>query len=179
MPEHAIQLFCVIIAGIAGTYLKNSRCIVIVLSNIPPLVGSFIVYYVPASEKLTRLAGVYILFTNTISYIMVLSLVASNFAGMSRKTTVAAGIFLAYSAGNLVAPNLFIASEAPLYPTGFRGMIASFITLIVLAFVLMGYLILQNKARDKKYGKVDPNTVQEDDFLDLTDKELHYFRYAW
>ncbi|KAL7927975.1 major facilitator superfamily domain-containing protein [Trichoderma austrokoningii] len=167
MPEHAIQLFAVIVA-----------CLVIVLSNIPPLVGSLIVYYVPASDKLTRLAGVYILFTNTISYIMVLSLVASNFAGMSRKTTVSAGIFLAYSAGNLVAPNLFIDKEAPLYPTGFRGMIASFVTIIVLAFVLMGYLIVQNKKRDKMYGKVDPNAVQEDDFMDLTDKELHYFRYA-
>ncbi|KAL6908790.1 major facilitator superfamily domain-containing protein [Trichoderma evansii] len=167
MPEHAIQLFAVVVA-----------CIVIVLSNIPPLVGSLIVYYVPASDKLTRLAGVYILFTNTISYIMVLSLVASNFAGMSRKTTVSAGIFLAYSAGNLVAPNLFIDSQAPLYPTGFRGMIASFITIIVLAFALMGYLIVQNRKRDNMYGKVDPNAVQEDDFMDLTDKELHYFRYA-
>ncbi|KAL7782925.1 major facilitator superfamily domain-containing protein [Trichoderma ceciliae] len=167
MPEHAIQLVGVIVA-----------CIIIVLSNIPPLVGSLIVYYVPASDKLTRLAGVYILFTNTISYIMVLSLVASNFAGMSRKTTVSAGIFLAYSAGNLVAPSLFIDSEAPLYPTGFRGMIASFITIILLAIGLMGYLVLQNKQRDNKYGKVDPNATQEDDLLDLTDKELHYFRYA-
>ncbi|KAL7930652.1 major facilitator superfamily domain-containing protein [Trichoderma chlorosporum] len=178
MPEHAIQLFGVIVAGIMGSYLKNARCIVIVLSNIPPLVGSFIVYYVPTSEKLTRLAGVYILFTNTISYIMVLSLVASNFAGMSRKTAVSAGIFLAYSAGNLVAPNLFIDSEAPLYSTGFRGMIASFLTLIVLTLILMAYLIFQNKRRDKKYGKIDTNTLQEDDLLDLTDKELHYFRYA-
>ncbi|KAL6806286.1 major facilitator superfamily domain-containing protein [Trichoderma sp. SZMC 28013] len=170
MPEHAVQLFSVIVA--------NARCVVIILSNIPPLVGSLIVYYVPASDKLTRLAGVYILFTNTISYIMVLSLVASNFAGMSRKTAVSAGIFLAYSAGNLVAPQLFIDSEAPLYRTGFRGMIASFLALIVLAFILMTYLVLQNKQRDKKYGKSDPNAIQEDDFLDLTDKELHYFRYA-
>ncbi|UKZ76823.1 hypothetical protein TrVFT333_004538 [Trichoderma virens FT-333] len=179
MPEHAIQLFSIILAGIIGSYLRNARCVVIALSNIPPLVGSLIVYYVPASSKLTRLAGVYILFTNTISYIMVLSLVASNFAGMSRKLAVSAGIFLAYSAGNLVAPHLFIDSEAPLYPTGFRGMIASFVTLIVLALILMTYLILQNKQRDKKYGKVDPDAIQEDDFLDLTDKELHYFRYAW
>lgn len=168
-----------ILRGIAGSYLKNFRCIVIVLSNIPPLVDSLIVYYLPASDKLTRLAGVYILFTNTISYIMVLSLVASNFAGMSRKTTVSAGIFLAYSAGNLVVPNLFIDKEAPLYPTGFKGMIASFVTIMVLAFVLMGYLIVQNRKRDKMYGRVDPNAVQEDDFMDLTDKELHYFRYAW
>lgn len=98
---------------------------------------------------------------------------------MSRKTAVSAGIFLAYSAGNLVAPQLFIDSEAPLYRTGFRGMIASFLALIVLAFILMTYLVLQNKQRDKKYGKSDPNAIQEDDFLDLTDKELHYFRYAW
>jgi hypothetical protein len=104
MPEHAVQLSSIIIAyatshesegpiltsrsGVAGSYLTNFRCIVMVLSNIPPLVGSFIIYYEPSSAKYTRLAGVYILFTNTISFVMVMSLVASNFAGMTRKTTV-------------------------------------------------------------------------------------------
>lgn len=150
-----------------------------ILSNIPPLVGALIIYYVPDSQKLTRLGGVYLLFTCTISYIMVMSMVASNFAGMSRKTSVAAGMFLAYSAGNLVAPQLFIDSEAPRYQTGFRGMIASFIVLIVLALSLMGYLVWQNRQRDKKYGKVDPNEPQEDNFLDKTDRELSYFRYSW
>jgi ACS family allantoate permease-like MFS transporter len=45
-------------------------------------------------------------------------------------------MFLGYSIGNLVAPQLFISSEVPRYPTGFRGMIASFIVLIVLAIIL-------------------------------------------
>ena len=62
-----------------------------ILSNIPPLVGSFIVYYVPTSHKLTRLAGVYILLTNTVSYILVMSMISSNFAGMTRRTTVSVG----------------------------------------------------------------------------------------
>lgn len=150
-----------------------------ILSNIPPLVGAFLISEEPTSHKLTRLAGVYILFTCTISYIMVMSMVASNFAGMSRKTTVSAGMFIAYSAGNLVAPQLFISSEAPRYQTGFRGMIASFFCLIALALMLMAYLTWQNRQRDAKYGKVDPNTVQEDDFLNKTDKELPYFRYTW
>lgn len=149
-----------------------------ILSNIPPLIGALLIYYVPESHKLTRLGGVYLLFTCTISYIMAMSLVASNIAGMSRKTTVSAGMFLAYSAGNLVAPQLFIDSEAPRYQTGFRGMIASFIVLIFLAITLMVYLIWQNRQRDHKYGKVDPNVPQEDNFLDKTDKELEYFRYT-
>jgi hypothetical protein len=146
------------------------------LSNIPPLIGSLIIYYEPSSHELTRLAGVYILFTNTISYIMVLSLVASNFAGMSRKSTAAAGIFIAYSVGNLVGPQLFIDSEAPRYPTGFRGMIASFVLMIILAMV---YLIRENRLRDRKYGIAEVGQDGEDDFLDKTDRELTYFRYAW
>lgn len=109
---------------------------------------------------------------------MVLSLVSSNFAGMSRKTTVAAGMFVAYSVGNLVGPQLFIDSQAPRYPTGFRGMIISFVLLIVLAFLLMIYLIRENKLRDKKYGKAKVSQAEED-FLDKTDRELTYFRYAW
>ncbi|KAF2095306.1 MFS general substrate transporter [Rhizodiscina lignyota] len=181
MPEHAIQLTSIIVAGIMGSYLKNSRCVVMILFNIPPLVGSFLIYYEPTSHMHTRLAGVYILLTNTISYIMVMSLVASNFAGMTRKTTVAAGIFLFYSAGNLTAPQLFIDAEAPRYPTGFRGMIASFLSMIVIEAFLMVYLIWENKRRDRKFGKVDPNQPQQtdSDFFNLTDKEQPYFRYAW
>lgn len=166
-------------SGIAASYIRNCRCIVMILSNIPPLVGALLINYEPTSHKLTRLAGVYILLTMTISYIMVMSMVASNFAGMSRKTTVSAGMFIAYSAGNLVAPQLFISSEAPRYQTGFRGMIASFVALIVLALLLMSYLTWENRKRDRKYGKVDVNKPQEDDFLNKTDRELAYFRYTW
>ena len=46
-------------------------------------------------------------------------------------------LFLAYSAGNLTAPQLFIDSEAPRYATGFRGMISAFLAMIVLEAILM------------------------------------------
>ena len=109
-----------------------------------------------------------------------MSLVASNFAGMTRKTTVAAGIFLFYSAGNLTAPQLFIAAEAPRYATGFRGMIASFMAMIVIEAALMLYLIRENRRRDRKFGTVHTDQPHAtNNFLDLTDKEQPHFRYAW
>jgi len=179
MPEHAIQLVSIIVAGLLGTYVKSFRCATMILSNIPPLVGGFIIYYEPTSHKLTRLAGVYILLTNTVSYIMVMSMISSNFAGMTRKTTVAAGLFLSYSVGNLVAPQLFLAKEAPRYPTGFKGMIVAYIAMIVVEAVLMLWLIWENKRRDRKYGPVVPEEETDQDFLDLTDKEQPHFRYVW
>jgi len=149
------------------------------LANIPPIIGSFIVYYEPTSKLHTRLAGVYILFTNTVPYIMVISLVSSNIAGMTRKTVVSAGVFLFYSAGQLVAPQLFHSNQAPRYPLGFRGMIASFLSMFVLGGILMAYLLWENRRRDLKYGKPEITEVQENDFLDLTDMEQTYFRYAY
>jgi len=74
------------------------------LANIPPIIGSFLIYYEPTHKLHTRLVGVYILFTNAVPYIMVISLVSSNIAGMTRKMVVSAGIFLFYSAEQLVAP---------------------------------------------------------------------------
>jgi ACS family allantoate permease-like MFS transporter len=150
-----------------------------ILSNVPCLVGSFLIYYEPTTHKLTRLAGIYILMTNTVSYIMVMSMISSNFAGMTRKTTVAAGLFLSYSAGNLVAPQLFLTREAPRYPTGFKGMIAAFILMIVVEILLMLWLIWENKRRDKKFGTVGQGEDADTDFLDLTDKEQPNFRYVW
>lgn len=48
-------------------------------------------YFLPSSHKLQRLSGIWIFTTNTISYIMIMSLVASNMAGYTRKLTVGAG----------------------------------------------------------------------------------------
>lgn len=92
------------------------------------------------------------------------------------------GSFLMYAAGQLTAPQLFRSDEAPRYQTGFRAMLASFIAMIVLQFFLMFYLNWENKRRDRLYGKVEDKTLaqqNEDDFLDLTDKEQPNFRYAW
>lgn len=88
-----------------------------------------------------------------------------------------------YAAGNLTAPQLFISSEYPRYPTAFRGMIAAFVSIIVLEIILFVYLVWENRRRDRKYGKVDRTQEiaepLEEDFLDLTDKEQPHFRYMF
>lgn len=78
-------------SGLCCHYIKNGRCLVMIISNIPPLVGCFMIYFLPSEDKLTRLSGTWIFATNTISYIMIMSLVASNVAGYTRKLTVGAG----------------------------------------------------------------------------------------
>ncbi|POR38553.1 Uncharacterized protein TPAR_01251 [Tolypocladium paradoxum] len=91
MLEHSIQLVGIIAAGIAGTYSNNSRCIIMILSNIPPLVSALIVYYVLDSQTLTRLGGVYHLFSYTISIHPSYEYGRSNFSDILRKTSAAAG----------------------------------------------------------------------------------------
>jgi MFS transporter, ACS family, allantoate permease len=176
LPSDAIQFASVIIAGVCGSYFTNARCIVMFLSNVPCLVGACLVYFLPVSHKLQRLAGIYITFTNTVSYIMCMSMVASNLAGMTKKNTAACLMFLAYCAGNLTAPHFFSSGN---YLAGFESMIASFALMIFFALVLMAYLIWENMRRNKIYGK--PTIEEVPNLLeDMTDKEQREsFRYRW
>lgn len=176
LPEIAIHFLSIVVAGICGSYIKNCRCLMIILSNIPCLVGSCLVYYLPESHKLQRLAGLYIIFTNTVAYIMCMSLVSSNLAGMTKKNTAGALMFLAYCIGNLVSPRVFLESEYPKFQTGFKSMVISFALLIALGGILWVYLFWENRRRDKKYGK--PELFDTDLLEDLTDwDQKKTFRY--
>jgi hypothetical protein len=44
-----------------------------------------------------------------------LSIIASNVAGYTKKTTVSAIMFIGYCTGNIIGPFLFFSDEAPVY----------------------------------------------------------------
>lgn len=46
-------------------------------------------------------------------------------------------MFMSYSVGQIVAPQFFISSEAPRYPTGFRAFYVSVALMIVIEVLLL------------------------------------------
>lgn len=110
-----------------------------------------------------------------------MSLVASNFAGYTKKATASAMMYVAFCVGQVAAPQLFLPSEAPVYATAFRAAFICFALCIVLSIVLRFYLIWENKRRDSQVvqgGGGEVGTHEGDEFLDLTDKQQEsVFRY--
>ncbi|KAF7592546.1 hypothetical protein BBP40_012770 [Aspergillus hancockii] len=182
MPEHAIQLVSVLLAGIVCSWIGKGRCIAMILSNVCVLVGSVLLYM---DRKMSRLGAVYSLLTCTVSYIMCMSLISSNIAGFTKKMTVSVMIFVGYCVGQIITPQFFISKEAPTYPTGFRAYFVTSSMMIVIEALLMLYLLHENKRRENRAMERNVSQdsgerrVLETDLLDLTDWEQANFRYTW
>ncbi|KAJ6124554.1 Major facilitator superfamily domain general substrate transporter [Penicillium samsonianum] len=185
MPEHAIQLVSVLLAGGVCSYIGKGRCIAMILSNICVLVGSVLLYTLPAERKMSRLGAVYSLLTCTVSYIMCMSMISSNIAGFTKKMTASVMIFVGYCVGQIITPQFFITAEAPTYPTGFRAYFVTASMMIVIQAALMMYLINENRRRDKRSeapviaDQGNQHHILETDLMDLTDREQPNFRYTW
>lgn len=179
-PEDSIQLCSVVIAGIASQVFSNFRCALMIIANAIVLIGAVLVSTLPDSNAHGRLGAFYILFVNTIPYIMCISLVSSNIGGFTKKATCGVMMFMGYSVGQIITPHFFLASESPRYPTGFRAVYVSVSLMIVIEIALVAYLYFENRRRDRiatvSQGEAD-STVY--DFLDLTDKEHANFRYVY
>lgn len=90
-------------------------------------------------------------------------------------------IFVAYCAANIASPQLFKASEAPNYESGFTACIICLSAAAVLSGVLRYYLIWENKKRDQLYGVPENNPEEVDlaqNLEDKTDAQLPEFRYS-
>ena len=81
------------------------------------MLGMLLIVALPLSNKGGRLAGYYIANFSTVALVSLLSLISSNVAGYTKKTTVASMFLIAYCAGNIIGPQTFNAKEAP----RFRG----------------------------------------------------------
>ena len=66
----------------------------------------------PLTYKGGRLAGYYMVQVSTVSLVALLSLIASNVAGHTKKTTVAALFLIAYCAGNIIGSAFFVPTDA-------------------------------------------------------------------
>ncbi|RDW59225.1 MFS general substrate transporter-4 [Coleophoma crateriformis] len=182
MPLGVIQAISILISGALTSRFKNIRCHVMSLSQVPALIGAILLVVLPESNKNGRLGAYYVIQTHTVSYVMAYSLITGNYAGFTKKSTVAAIVFIASSAGQVAGPQLFIGSEAPKYPTAFAAAIACFVILIVLPYVIQGYLMWDNHRRDKKAAtepEESEETQAEQGFMDLTDWQQKSFRYVY
>ncbi|KAJ5825566.1 pantothenate transporter [Penicillium riverlandense] len=166
MPANGIQLLINVLAGVISQVIPNTRCMMMILANIIVLIGSVLIE---------------ILYVNTIPYIMCMSLISSNIGGFTKKATCAVMMFISYAVGQIVAPQFFIDSEAPTYPTGFRAFYVSVALMIVIELLMVLYLARENrkKARSVPSESQAPSGVSSADFQDLTDKEHPHFRYVY
>jgi hypothetical protein len=181
MPAGATQLIALAIMCTIATYVKNTRLIVMISGVLISLVGMVLVYVIPNSSPYGRLAGIWLCSPFAANIPISLSLITSNVGGLTKKATVSAMLFVAYSAGNIIGPQFFYAREAPGYSTGIKATLSGFSLGIFFLVCLLVYYIWENKRREKMFGQArEISDVQElaEDVSNKTDRELQNFRYT-
>ncbi|KAH6664501.1 MFS allantoate transporter-like protein [Halenospora varia] len=160
-PGGAVEVIWLIGFGWLGMRFNN-RLFFGSLGIFTSLLGMLLIICLPTSQKVGRLIGYYLTQASPTGFVAVLSLISSNVAGYTKKTTVGAIILIGYCTGNIIAPQTFRPKDAPNYRP-------AEITIAVARLNRMNEGI---RARPG-YQKLD-----KQEFLDLTDRENHEFVYS-
>ncbi|KAI6090978.1 MFS transporter [Hypoxylon rubiginosum] len=132
----------------------------------------------PLNARVGQLFAYYLMIAcPATALIIILSTVSSNAAGYTKKTTVNAIVLIGYCVGFLIGPQTF--RDPPYYYNGKYVIIAMYF--IGLSCFIAMYLLnkRENARRDKAWEDAGcPTQPAGQEFMDLTDHENSYFRYA-
>lgn len=94
-PGGAVEVVALIACGFAGDYFKN-RILVGMTGLVVAIIGMSLIVGLPLDNNSGRLAGYYLTQASPTPFVAFLSLISSNVAGYTKKTTVAALYLIGY-----------------------------------------------------------------------------------
>lgn len=174
MPQGAVEIVgCVLLAYLSR--FISSRLLMGIFATSITLMAECLLAFAP--QKGARLAGLYLYAIGPVGFICVLSCIASNVAGHTKKVTTNAMYLIAYCVGNLIGPQTFISTQAPEYSGAKVAIVVTgAVSLGTLVAIYISYFF-ENKKRESM-PLVDMSHIENFEFADLTDKENPAFRYS-
>ncbi|KAJ5453428.1 allantoate permease [Penicillium daleae] len=143
------------------------------------MIATVLLYTLPTDAYARRLLALYWSYFYLGPYIVSLGMNSANTAGHTKKVTMNAVVFAGYCISNIIAPQFFKASQAPLYPLGIGVMLTSYVLSISTISLYMLYCWKENRRRNRADSGVDQRVHTDTDFNDMTDQENVHFRYVW
>jgi hypothetical protein len=145
-----------IIAGtgwLSGRY-QTLNCLLIITVVLPCVTGAAIISQRDSVPHGVQLFAYFLLSTGPAAMPLNMSLVQSNYRGVTKRMTMTAMLFVAYCTGNIAGPHFFRKGEAPHYGTAFRAIMICYSLVVVLALTLRFYLRWLNLKRTREEGFV-------------------------
>ncbi|KAJ5334131.1 uncharacterized protein N7506_007914 [Penicillium brevicompactum] len=177
-PVGGVCVIFIPLCGYISTVVPNTRIPMLITCCLPVIAGCVMIWksqwgYHPVTPVVGyALTG---FFGPVVSLIITVG--ASNVAGATKKTVMAATVFVAYTVGNIIGPQLVKSNtKAQHYPELWTGMIICYCITIAAAVVL--YLVLRRENRIREALELDEVQRDKIAFDDLTDKQNPFFRYA-
>ncbi|KAG9243612.1 major facilitator superfamily domain-containing protein [Calycina marina] len=196
MPFGVVQLIVILLASYAAQKSRLKAPILLALV-VPVILGSALIYALPRSNQAGLLAGYYLLGFLFGSNPLIVSWIVGNTAGTTKKAIMISLYAAGSSAGNVVGPLLFSASDKPAYHPGLRAVLGIFIALAVIVVLQVVNLVILNRLHSKKrvengkhavihdasmehhYVAMADEGVGEHAFDDLTDQKNDEFIYIY
>ncbi|KAF2636341.1 putative allantoate permease [Massarina eburnea CBS 473.64] len=173
MPPGAMSTLSGIGLSFLAAATRKYRIAIIAVSIVLPLLGAVLCYTLPRSNLAGQLIGLYILYTYWAPYVTLVSVYQANTAGHTKKIVLFAFYYVAWAIGNIIGPQTFRADQAPAYTGGTVAMIVCYV--VAMALVLAyGYLCRKSNAERAD----DIAVAGDEDWLDMTDREIKGFRYT-
>lgn len=173
MPSGAVELVGCLGLAYISTITHSRMFLAFIGTGIVVLAQCLLAF---GTLQAVQMAGYNLYAFVPIGLICMVSVVASNVAGHTKKITSNAILFMGYCVGSLVGPQTFVAKQAPQYHGAKVAILTcGIISWFTIAAVWYGY-VRENKKKDL-INKEDFPSFENHEFADLTDKENIYFRY--
>lgn len=177
-PLAVFGFLSVIVTGIISSKVRNLLIIQLIICTVPVVAGCIIIWKSSWTHQAAAPIIGYTLigsFAGVVSLIIIIGM--ANVAGQTKKSIMAATIFVAYCVGNIVGPQLIKSqTKTRHYPELWLGLVIFYCVCIVTSMLLYVHLWLENKRRDALMAPMEKK--ENFDFMDLTDNENPYFRYV-
>jgi len=173
--------------------IPNSRAYVGVIYFIPNILGTFLVNFLPWSNKVGLLFSVWLTGVGTTGFVISLSWLTNVTSGHTKRITTNAIMLCAYCIGNSAGPFMWQAKYKPRNHVPWIIIGVCYLCCIGLLLMIRFVLARENKRRDSEppdetYDEVYVTRETPDgkkvevkvakEFLDLTDKQNRDFRYV-
>ena len=168
-PGGAVEVVFLIVCGFLGDRYRN-RILISTSGLVAAILGMVLIVALPLENDSGRLAGYYLTQASPTPFVALLSLIATNVAGYTKKTTVAALYLIAYCAGNIIGPQTFRPEDAPRYVPAEITIICCWGACLIDLLFIWWYCRHQNKKKAAFRARPDYRKLENQEWLDLTDK---------
>ena len=176
-PGGAVEVVALCLCGYLGDRY-GQRILVSLTGLLCAMLGMILIVALPSANNTGRLIGYYLTQASPTPFVALLSLISTNVAGHTKKTTCAAMYLIAYCTGNIIGPQIFVAKDAPQYRPAEITILACWAAGFCDLLLLWWYLRWQNRKKEAARKRPGYAKVAKQEFLDLTDKENPEFVYT-
>ncbi|KAJ6591523.1 major facilitator superfamily domain-containing protein [Mycena vulgaris] len=178
IPQGFINMVSIILGGWLSQRWPNARINVAIGMLVPTFIGLLLQLVLPRSNVAGLLVGVYLFPPFATSLFICLSLPSVNASGYTKRITLSSYAFLGYALGNISGPFMVKVGETPAYRSVFVADMVCIVLQGIFLTILRLYYVRENARRDQALEQGEKQNRTEEEFADLTDKQLPGFRYV-